>query len=370
MGLFGKKNDNKNVNIDFFAPSIPAEKDKWLIENQIKFPPSSLFSKSIETYPDAWFNVEVAALMVSTRIPPECAYCDDESSCSNCKKSPSNFVKIMTANADGDYLGWVLASNKEIASKLACDGYFVSFDKSIDSTFTKKNEELVFNSQPLAPVLVKSLTVKPYAKNVGMLYIGDAFAKINGSDFISGIKVEAGEYAVVAWIGYTSTGDIAPMAMSILGKAYLKNIDYTIKNLAQVPKHISKVIDGSGTGDVLARVGSNLLSLAEANASFYSDQDPVTAYIADSWAIQYSIHNNKAEFNAFYEEIFQNREIGQLLAVVDSLRIRGQQKIAMDILKKIESDFKKELSEDHKMFIRVFKKLPAGAFGVPEKLIL
>jgi hypothetical protein len=370
MGLFGKKNDDKNVNIDFFAPLIPAEKDKWLIENQIKFPPSSLFSKSIETYPDAWFNVEVAALMVSTRIPPECDKCDDADSCASCKKSPSNFIKIMTANADGDYLGWALASKPEVASKLACDGYFVSFDKSIDGTFTKKNAELIFKSQPLAPVLVKTLEVKPYAKNVGMLYIGDAFAKINGSDFVSGIKVESGKYAVIAWIGYTSAGEIAPMAMSILGKAFLQNLDFPITDITKTPKHISGCIEDSISGNVLARMGANLSAIADENSNYYSPEDPVTAYISDSWSIQYAVHNDKKEFDAFLAESFQNGEIGQLLAVVDSLRIRGQQNIAMDILKRIENDFKKDLSEDHKMFIRVFKKLPAGAFGVPEKLIL
>lgn len=370
MKLFGnKKNNDVNIN-DFFAPAIPAEKDKWLSDNQINFPPTSLFGVSSETVPDAWFNVEVAALMVSTRIPPKCSKCDEKDECSGCKKSPSNFIKIMTANADGDYLGWAMASNLELASKLACDGYFVSFDKSIDRTFTKSNEELKFKSQPLAPILVSTLDVKPYAKGVGMLHIGDAFATIDGSDFISGIKVEAGKYAVVAWIGYTSTGDIAPMGMTILGKAFLDNLDFKIANISKVPKNISDSIYGSASGSVLARMGANLGALAEENANYYSAEDPITAYISESWAIQYSVHNDRKEFDAFLDESFEAGEIGQLLAVVDSLRIRGQQKLAMDILKKIEVKFKNELDDSHKMFIRVFKKLPAGAFGVPENLIL
>jgi hypothetical protein len=89
MGLFGKKKNEAadnyaNVMARMYAPQIPETQDEWLLNNQINFPADSVFKKAQFSYADAWFNVEVAAMMVSTSIPVQCEACEDLKKCSKC----------------------------------------------------------------------------------------------------------------------------------------------------------------------------------------------------------------------------------------------------------------------------------------------
>ena len=369
MGLFGKKKNEAadnyaNVMARMYAPQIPETQDEWLLNNQINFPAESVFKKAQFSYADAWFNVEVAAMMVSTSIPVQCEACEDLKKCSKCGKSEKNFLKLMTANADGDYLGWTLVSDSELDSRMLSDGYFVSFDKSVEGTFSQ-NPKLTFKSQKLAPVQIKELDIKAYASDIGMIFVGDAFAHLDGKDFISGIKVPEGKYQVIAWMGYTMTGAIAPMACTILGDAFTHNFDVQVTKIEDVPANIRDAINGDDSQDVLARFDADLGQLADLNASYYDLNDPGVGYIGASWGIQLLLHSDKSEFDAATKESMEDGPAG-MLSAIDSLRIRGQQKVAMQLLDQLEQKHGSNLHDGHKMMIRVFRKFPPGAFGVAE----
>jgi hypothetical protein len=369
MGLFGKKKNQdsanyENVMASMFAPQIPEIQDEWLLSNQVDFPAQSIFKNSKFTYADAWFNVEVAAMMVSTRIPTACDACDEKSTCKKCGKSEQNYTKIMTANADGDYLGWTLVSDEEFESRMLADGFFVSFDKSVESTYSK-NDYLTFKSQKLAPVVIKDIDVKAYASDIGMIFVGDAFAHLDGKDFISGIKVPEGKYQVIAWMGYTMTGAIAPMACTILGENFVDKLDFSFAHISKVPANIKDAVIGSDSQDVLARFDADMGDLADRNASFYDLNDPGVGYIGASWGIQFLLHSDRSEFDAATKEALEDGPAG-MLSAIDSLRIRGQQTVAMELIDLLEKKHGNNLHEVHQMMIRIFRKFPPGTFGVKE----
>lgn len=368
MGLFGKKKKNSSeqyekIMASMFAPKFPEIQDQWILDHQIDFPAESIFRNSKFTYADAWFNVEVAAMMVATQIPIACETCEDLSSCQKCGKADSNYLKFMTANADGDYLGWSLTSNEEYNSRMLSDGFFVSFDKSVEGTFSN-DQYLSFKSQKLAPIILKEFDVKAYASNIGMIFVGDAYAHLDGKDFISGLRVPEGKYQVIVWMGYTMSGDIAPMACTILGVNFVDNLDFKCTNFNEVPENIKNSIIGSESQNVLARFDQNLGQLADMNASLYDLNDPVLGYIGASWGIQYLLHSDPREFESATAEALQSDPSG-MLSAIDSLRIRGQHKVSMELLDLLEK-YGKDFTETHQMMIRVFRKFPPGSFGVNE----
>lgn len=374
MGLFGKKKQQdesdrlEQTMRNIYAPKVPENPDPWLSKSSVSFPPLALFGGDTTFLPNAWFNVEVASMQISTRIPVGCEECSNsdeaERECSRCGKNDSNFTTVMTANADGDYLGWEMFTDEMLKSQGVCQGFFVTFDRSVKYDFD--GVKLTFESQPLAPILVKSLKVNPYTQNLGMLFFADAFAVLDGSDFISGIKVIAGEYFIVAWVGYTMNGLVAPFAVTVLNEELMRKVDFQIPSKNEVPEDIKKSLTNSIDGTVLARFGANMEALAQDNASFYADSQGTDAFIADSWATQIASKENPELFADIEREAFG--ELPRAIALVECLRLRGQQKLALQEVRKLEERFSNiENSDDRALFGKIvhdFKLFPPGSHVV------
>ena len=390
MGLFSRKKkdaepDYQKVMQEVYAPKISANPEPWFKKYAIEFPPKAIFERTITIQPNGWFNVEVASMQISTVIPSACEACSADNNsnvmCAECGKSPENFTTVMTANADGDYLGWELYSSEDLISRKLSDGFFVPFDKSIDFNFD--GNRLNFVSQKLAPILVTELSVKPYFDDIGMLYFADAFATLDGNDYISGIRVPAGKYSVIAWIGYTLEGEFSPMAVTVLGENFVRNLDFDISTLNEASENVRKCITDSISGTVLARFGADLWGLAQENGNFYSQMQDLESNVADSWGLQYLYREDKDGYFQIEKDYLQ--EIVGSLWLVECFRIRGQQKIALEKLKQIEnkisnldnseeSNFYRSIYENQKRFppgthaILCLSSIPANELGTAEEL--
>jgi len=373
MRLFGRKKkdaepDYQKIMQDMYAPKISENLDPWFKKFATTFPPKSIFESTATIQPNAWFNVEVAAMQISTRIPTECETCsnsdDSHAACQSCGKNSSNFTSVMTANADGDYLGWEIYSSEELFHKKLSDGYFVSFDKSVNINFD--GSKIQFESQDLAPILVNTLNVKPYTQDIGMLFFADAFATLDGKDYISGIRVPEGNYSVIAWIGYTMTGELSPMAVTVLGEKLMSGLDFEVKGLEAAPEDVKKCVTNSISGTVFARFGADLEGLARANSDFYNKLNDIEANIADSWLIQHVHKENPDIYSQVESDYLQ--DIGGALWLIESFRIRGQQKIAMEKMKLIEEEIKdldnSEINETYKLVYDNMKKFPPGSHAI------
>ena len=366
MGIFKRnkvKSEEKDILEMMYAPQIPGEIHPWLAQNQIKFPPESFLSSIEKAFPNSWFNVEVASMMVSTRIPPACENCSDKETCSKCGKSKENFRKINTASSDGDYFGWDLLSDESLVPRLMSDGFLVSFDKSIYSSFRNTNQKLSFESQPLVPILISEMKTRAHAKDISMLYFADAFAKLNGDDFIASLIVPEGLYSIIAWLGYTNTGEIAPMAVTVLGENLLKKSGIKPLQESDMPSDIRKCITESLSGNVLARIGRNMFELANANSENYNPEDPQTGYIGHSWILQAAYFENREEFDAIRKETFNQRP-EHYISMIDSLRIRGMQDLAMEMIKELKTYRSDEISEGAMAMLKIMETCPPGAVGV------
>lgn len=374
MGLFGRKKKQEDsdryeeVMRHMYAPKIPGEPDPWFSQNSVIFPVKSLFNERFTFLPNAWFNVEVAAMQISTTIPISCEECSksDEVArdCSQCGKNHSNFTKVMTANSDGDYLGWEIFTDEVLKSQGISEGFFVSFDRASKIDFD--GTRLSFESQKLAPVLINKLQVNPYTQNIGMLFFADAFAVLDGNDFISGIKVPSGEYDVVAWLGYTMNGVVAPLAVTVLSQNLVNQLGFKIETKENVPTEIAKCLSDSLDGNVLARFSPNMEALAQENGAFYVDSSGSDAFIANSWVIQHAFKENPDFFSEIVEDAFQSIEGAVIL--IECLRLRGQQKIAMEMVRRAQEKFGRNNETEEGLLletlIKHFNLVPPGSHVV------
>jgi hypothetical protein len=357
LGLFGKKKKNEEtwegIEASMQAPPIPEDQAEWFINNKRSLENSQAITNTLAALTNSWINVETASVFISNRIPPQCEKCEESPKCAKCGKDKSNFLTTMTANFDGDWLVWELKRNQNSTTP---DGLIVFFDPDVYSTLNVQNG-LTFKAQEMAPIQIGTLVVNAIASDQGTIHIADKFATQDSNYFIAGSRVKAGNYQVVAWMGYNRLGDLTPTALGVYGDAYSADLLTDLKLTEPAPAEIVKLINHAES--VYARVGNNQEHYAEINASFYDENSPFERFISRSWTYQLLVEGeSKEDFLTWLME--EEMEVGGRLAALDSLRIRGKQSLALSYVDKIESKFMDVLTDRDRYTIEKMRTLPAG----------
>jgi hypothetical protein len=332
-----------------YAPEIPADQPDWFVKGAVDMPALSIFSNS-DVIANSWINVEVAAVYVGNRIPVQCSACDDATSCKKCGKGPSNYLKMMSANQDSDFLVWNLSRSQRSQDMKVQDGIFSFFDTSVYDTF-KTDRGFSFKSQKLVPVRIGSIAVGDTGDGSGRLFIADAFATIDSDDYITGVDVLPGDYQVVAWIGYTSSGDLAPMAVGAFGPELHEDLARDIAGAPAINAELRGIIEGTPDGSVFARFGNHQDHYADINRDFpFNDGDI-------SWHMQRILEVNQEDFYTRAENEF---EIDDCLVAAYAFQIRGKKSASNRILDLAEKKFGSSLSSAQRGDVAIMRKLPAG----------
>jgi len=357
MGLFGKNKKNdvtwEDIQSAMQAPQLPERQAEWFTSNKRSLENSSAIAKTFAAFPNSWINVETAAVFISNRIPPICDLCEESNTCNSCGKNESNFLSLLTANQDSDWLVWELQRNEE--SDIA-DGILVIFDPSVYSTLEVENG-IKFKAQDMAPIKIGTLKVDAIALDQGTIHIADKYATQDSEYFISGTRVKAGNYQVVAWMGFNSSGELTPVALGVYGDAYSDDLQNDLSLTAEAPEEIRKLIHDCDT--VFARMGNHQAHYAQVNGEFYDENSPFEQFIARSW--NYQLISEGEQSNEFFNWIMEEEmEVGARLGALDSLRIRGKQSLVLSYLEKIETKFAGELSDRDRFTIEMMRTLPSG----------
>jgi len=360
MGLFGKKKKEsevtwEDIEASMRAPQIPDDQAEWFMNNKRSLENSLSVTNTVGAFANSWINVETASVFVSNRIPPICEACEDSATCKACGKNERNFLTTITANQDSDWLVWELLRNQD--SSLP-DGLMVFFDPAMYSTLDAQNG-LKFQAQEMAPIHIGSLVVDAVTNGQGMIHIADKFATQDSTYFIAGSRVDAGNYQVVAWMGYNNVGDLTPTALGVYGDAYAADLLTDLKLTEPAPAEIRKLIDNAES--VFARMGNNQEHYAQINGSFYDENSPHERFISQSWTNQLIVEGEDAE--QFFTWLMEmDMQVGARLGILDGLRIRGKQSLALSYVDKVESQFKDDLTDTDKYIIEKMRTLPAGQF--------
>jgi hypothetical protein len=344
-----KKNKFDEVMASMNAPQIPTDLPDWFVKGAVDMPALSIFS-NCEVVANSWINVEVAAVFVGNRIPAQCDECDDATSCKKCGKSPSNYLKMMSANADSDWLIWNLSRSERSRDMKVQDGIFSFFDTSVYNSF-KTDRGFSFTSQKMVPVRVGAIDVIDTGDGSGRIFIADAFATVDGDDFITGVDVLPGEHQVVAWIGFTSTGDLAPMAIGAFGPDLHADLARDIAGAPAINAELRGIIEGSPDGTVFARMGNNQDHYAEINRDFPFNQGDF------SWQVQRMLETNEEDLWSRAENEF---EIDDSLVVAYALHLRGKESAAKRVLDILERKHGSGLSDAERRDVVQLRELPAG----------
>ena len=344
-----KKNKFDEVMASMNAPQIPTDLPEWFVKGAVDMPALSIFS-NCEVVANSWINVEVAAVFVGNRIPAQCDECDDATSCKKCGKSPSNYLKMMSANSDSDWLIWNLSRSERSRDMKVQDGIFSFFDTSVYNSF-KTDRGFSFTSQKMVPVRVGAIDVIDTGDGSGRIFIADAFATVDGDDFITGVDVLPGEHQVVAWIGFTSTGDLAPMAIGAFGPELHADLARDIAGAPAINAELRGIIEGSPDGTVFARMGNNQDHYAEINRDFPFNQGDF------SWQVQRMLETNEEDLWSRAENEF---EIDDSLVVAYALHLRGKKSAAKRVLDILERKHGSGLSDAERRDVVQLRELPAG----------
>ena len=352
MAFFDNSKKKKKVDevmASMHAPQIPANLPDWFVKGAVDMPALSIFAKS-EVLANSWINVEVAAVFVGNRIPLQCSECDDATSCKKCGKAPSNYLKMMSANQDSDFLVWNLSRSERSRDMKVQDGIFSFFDTSVYATFNTAFQFL-FESQKMVPVRVGSIEVADVGDGSGRLFIADAFATIDSDDYITGVDVLPGEYQVVAWIGYTSQGELAPMAVGAFGPELHEDLARDIAGAPAINAELRGIIEGSPDGTVFARMGNHQDHYADVNRDFpFNDGDI-------SWHMQRILEVNEEDFYSRAENDF---EIDDCLVSAYAFHIRGKKSASNRMLDLVEKKFGSSLSSAQRQDAVTMRALPTG----------
>lgn len=351
--------DYDSIMRDMNRPQIPELLPDWFKNNQRSLANSDLVTKSHLVRANSWINVEVAAVFTSGFIPKACDDCTDRAhGCDSCGRTEENFKYCMTGNRDSDWLVFEIFSSMESELMNKADGMICFFDPDIYPTIDLSTQKLTFASQQMVPVRLGSLELSPYQKDSAMLFIGDGSASIDGSDFISGIVCSPGKYEVVAWLGWTSVGDLAPCALFIYGPGFHSShlIDTTLTH--NLPDNVMEIVRGSGDTSVLARIGNNQEYYAEMNSTFYGDATNDDWVCKNSWKLLLGYLENPERWKKDFREF--DAPLGQRLMVLDCLRIRGQKSAFLELTDYLLSTQDPELDR-LKDLIQMLRTLPVGA---------
>lgn len=352
MAFFDNSKKKKKVDevmASMHAPQIPAEQPDWLVKGAVDMPSLSIFNKCT-VLANSWINVEVAAVYVGNRIPAQCSQCDDATSCTTCGKGPKNYLKAMSANADGDYLIWNLSRSERSHDMRVQDGIFAFFDVSVYNTFNTAFQ-FIFESQKMVPVRVGSIEVSDTGDGSGRLFMADAFATIDSDDYITGVDVLPGEYQVVAWIGYTSSGELAPMAMGAFGPELHEDLARDIANAPVINAELRGIIEGSPDGLVFARMGNNQDHYADINRDFPFNQGDMT------WHLQRMLETNEEEF---YKRLDHEFGVEDCIFSAYAFHVRGKKSASNRSLDVLERNFASSLSDAQRQDAVNLRTRPAG----------
>jgi hypothetical protein len=357
MGLFGKNKKNdvtwEDIQAAMQAPLLPDEQAEWFTSNKRSLESSSAIAKTFAAFPNSWINVETAAVFISNRIPPVCESCEEANTCNSCGKNESNFLSVLTSNQDSDWLVWELQRDEE--SEIA-DGILVLFDPSVYPTLNAE-DGLKFKAQEMAPIRIGSLAVDAIALDQGTIHIADKVATQDSDFFISGTRVKAGDYQVVAWMGFNNRGELTPVALGVYGDAFADDLNKDLKLSADAPHDIKKLINVCEM--VFARAGNHQEHYAQLNGELYDENSPFEQFIARSW--KYQLISEGEQSDEFFNWIMEEEmEVGARLGPLDSLRIRGKQSLVLSYLEKIETKFAAELSDRDRFTIEMMRTLPSG----------
>lgn len=343
-----KKNDASFMST-IMVPEIPDTRPDWFDKSAVDMTSLSIF-KNCAVMANSWINVEVAAVFIGDRIPPQCSDCDDARTCNRCGKAPENYLKMMSANQDADWLIWNLTKSERSQDMKVQDGIFAFFDPSVYETFNT-DRGFTFTSQKMVPVLAGSLTIADTGDGSGRIFIADAFATVDCDDFITGVDVLPGEYKIVAWIGYTSGGDLAPMALGALGPELHEDLARDMAGAPEINDELRRIIDGSPDGNVFARFGNNQDHYAEVNRDFPFNPDDI------SWLIQRLLEANEEDFFVRAEKEFS---IDDFMGVAYALHIRGKKTASNRILDMCEKKFGANFSDAQRRDAQLLRRLPVG----------
>ena len=339
-----------------YAPGIPEELPEWFEKSAVD--PTKLLHLTDGAIVNAnsWFNVETAAIFAGTRIPEPCDLCDSEDECKSCGKCRSNYIKTMTANQDCDLLLWELFSDRTNYVLGIPDGGFIFFDQAVYPTFNTERG-FRFESQKLAPVVLGELDVKDMGDETGMLNFADANASVDGNYFFSNLRVPAGSYKVVAWMGFTNIGEIAPQAMGVYGVGFNEMLESDLATAVKMTPEIKSLVEGREDGTVLARMGNNQDYFAEQNEELFR-QD---YQIAISWKIQLQLEEDGA--NAIEE--LKGNEFGcrQLLVIASVLLLRGKRALANSVFDLLLEDSEIDEYEGMRDYALMRRNMPPGSFA-------
>jgi hypothetical protein len=362
MGLFGKKKNQvswEDIQASMQSPQIPEDQAEWFIKNKRSLADSHSVANTLSAFPNSWINVETASVFISNRIPPKCEECEDSNECAKCGKDKSNFLYMMTANQDSDWLVWELMRDQD--SNLP-DGLLVIFDPSVYPSINAENG-LNFDAQDMAPIQIGTLVVDAIVSDQGMIHIADKYATQDSNFFISGTRMKAGKYQVVAWMGYNNVGDLTPTALGVYGKAFSDDLLTDLKLTEEAPTEVKQLVFNAE--NVFARMGNHQEEYAAMNAGYYDENSPQEHFIFNSWTYQLIVEGENAE--EFFTMLMEmEMEVGGRLAALDSLRIRGKQSLALSYVDKIESKFQDVLTDRDRYIIEKMRTLPAGQLIIGE----
>jgi hypothetical protein len=344
-----KKKKADEIMASMHAPEIPSDQPDWFVKGAVDMPSLSIFSKCA-VLANSWINVEVAAVYVGSRIPVQCSQCDDATSCTTCGKGPKNYLKAMSANADGDYLIWNLSRSARSQDMRLQDGIFSFFDVSVYNTFNTAFQ-FIFESQKMVPVRVGSIDVSDTGDGSGRLFMADAFATIDSDDYITGVDVLPGEYQVVAWIGYTSSGELAPMAIGAFGPELHEDLARDIASAPVINAELRGIIEGSPDGLVFARMGNNQDHYADINRDFPFNQGDI------SWNMQRILEAGEEDF---YTRAEDNFGLDECQYSAYAFHIRGKKSASNRILDILEKKLGATLTQAQRQDAVNMRALPAG----------
>lgn len=359
MGLFGKKKADENsldeIQAKINAPKIPDVLPDWYAANKRSLIDTGMLRSSGEVIQSSWINVETAAISISNQIPVPCDKCEGRQTCKICGRGGSNSIFVSTANADGDYLVWEMYNSPDSFNQQIADGFLILFDQSVYPTI-RAEDKFTFQSQALAPVILGEIQVKNYVRESGMIHLMDAFASIDSDFYIAGARAKSGPFKVVAWIGYTNFGRLAPLAVTVTGASYANVFENDTKVTAPIPSDLRKLAFNSE--EVLGRMGENQDHYAEVNREIYSDPESSLSFLSISWILQNAIKGRPEEAL----KTILSADAPNALAAIDGLRIRGQLSFVLKALNEVEKKFVGKLTDRDKLLINLIRKTPAGQF--------
>jgi len=203
----------------------------------------------------------------------------------------------------------------------------------------------------MVPVRVGTISVGDTGDGSGRLFIADAFAAVDSNDFITGVDVHPGDYDVVAWIGYTSSGELAPMAIGAFGDGFADQLDEALANSPEMTDEIRGIIEGAPDGTVFARFGNHQDHYAEINRDFPANDGDF------SWMFQLRFENDPDEM---FEMAKNEFGIDDLIIGAYALNMRGKRTFSLQLLDVLDKKFGKELGEYQRRDAQAIRSIEPG----------